>query len=83
MEIEKGKIPAPKKRGRKAKYPVRDLVEVGMNFFVPGKTALSHGHALASYWNDYKQWPPGNAPRFKAYDDEKDGVKGYRLWRVE
>ena len=67
--ITKG-LPAP--RGRRAKYPFRDM-EIGDSFFAPGSSVIGiHGCARRH-----------RPMRFTCRSVVEDGVSGIRVWRIE
>lgn len=57
--------------GRGGKYPWRDM-KVGGSFFVPGEHPPSPPPKLKEA-----------GQKFKSRASEKDGTKGFRVWRVE
>ena len=68
-------------RGRKAKYPFKDLVRVGMSFFVPMVEPRKLFN-VRCFWQK-KLAGCGMPWKFKMKITSKDGVKGTRVWRVE
>ena len=67
-EITKG-LPTP--RGRKSKYPFRDM-EVGDSFFSPGSSVIGiHGCARRH-----------RPMKFTCRSVVEDGVAGIRVWRI-
>lgn len=69
ISITKG-MPAP--RGRRAKYPFRDM-EIGDSFFAPGSSVIGiHGCARRH-----------RPMRFTCRTVVEDGVAGIRVWRIE
>ena len=68
IEITKG-LPTP--RGRKSKYPFRDM-EVGDSFFSPGNSVIGiHGCARRH-----------RPMKFTCRSVVEDGVAGIRVWRI-
>ena len=68
IAITKG-LPAP--RGRRAKYPFRDM-QVGDSFFAPGSSVIGiHGCARRH-----------RPMRFTCRSVVEDGVAGIRVWRI-
>ena len=68
IAITKG-LPAP--RGRRAKYPFRDM-EIGDSFFSPGSSVIGiHGCARRH-----------RPMRFTCRSVVEDGVAGIRVWRI-
>lgn len=66
--ITKG-LPTP--RGRRAKYPFRDM-EIGDSFFAPGSSVIGiHGCARRH-----------RPMRFTCRSVVEDGVPGIRVWRI-
>jgi len=69
IEITKG-MPTP--RGRRAKYPFRDM-EIGDSFFAAGSSVIGiHGCARRH-----------RPMRFTCRSVVEDGVAGIRVWRIE
>ena len=69
IEITKG-LPTP--RGRRSKYPFRDM-EIGDSFFAPGSSVIGiHGCARRH-----------RPMRFTCRSVVEDGVAGIRVWRIE
>lgn len=69
IEITKG-VPTP--RGRRSKYPFRDM-EIGDSFFAPGSSVIGiHGCARRH-----------RPMRFTCRSVVEDGVAGIRVWRIE
>ena len=68
IEITKG-VPTP--RGRKSKYPFRDM-EVGDSFFAPGSSVIGiHGCARRH-----------RPMKFTCRSIVENGVAGIRVWRI-
>ena len=68
IEITKG-VPAP--RGRKSKYPFRDM-DVGDSFFAPGSSVIGiHGCARRH-----------RPMRFTCRSVVENGIAGIRVWRI-
>ena len=68
IEITKG-LPTP--RGRRSKYPFRDM-EVGDSFFAPGSSVIGiHGCARRH-----------RPMKFTCRSVVEDGVVGIRVWRI-
>jgi hypothetical protein len=68
IEITKG-LPTP--RGRKSKYPFRDM-EVGDSFFAPGSSVIGiHGCARRH-----------RPMKFTCRSVVENGVAGIRVWRI-
>ena len=68
IEITKG-LPTP--RGRKSKYPFRDM-EIGDSFFAPGSSVIGiHGCARRH-----------RPMRFTCRSVVENGVPGIRVWRI-
>lgn len=68
IEITKG-VPAP--RGRRAKYPFRDM-DIGDSFFAPGSSVIGiHGCARRH-----------RPMRFTCRSVVENGVAGIRVWRI-
>ena len=69
IAITKG-VPAP--RGRRAKYPFRDM-EIGDSFFAPGSSVIGiHGCARRH-----------RPMRFTCRSVVENGVSGIKVWRIE
>ena len=73
VEIEEG-IPMPEgtSRGGGSKYPWKDM-EVGQSFFVTGTKSAP---GTPKHISD-------EGLKFRGRPDTKDGVEGFRVWRVE
>lgn len=68
IEITKG-VPAP--RGRKSKYPFREM-EIGDSFFAPGSSVIGiHGCARRH-----------RPMKFTCRSVVENGIAGIRVWRI-
>ncbi len=76
IKIDKGIEIPPENRGRKAKYPFRDM-EVGDSFFIPKKECASSGALQA---RGIKVLGTGTTTVRKVTEK---GVYGFRIWRIK
>ncbi len=78
MTIERG-IPLPRKTpGKPLKYPWRDMA-VGSSIFIEGGEQ-ARSAALSSASSRKRNLPEGF--KLASRKAEKDGKKGFRIWRV-
>lgn len=74
FEVQKLELPPKGKTGRGPVYPYKDM-EIGDSFFVPGKK-----HSQLSSMAQYAKLRHGIILSMR--QDEVDGVKGIRMYRV-
>ena len=75
-------IPMSGLKNRRAKYPYRDCVTVGMSFFVPNGKATSQG-PINTYWSKKLKCQFSTRSTQNGKPWTKDGVVGIRVFRTQ